>query len=100
MQKLPKYVQTMLVDYKTMQKLPKYMQKSEVYEAMQKHHVVQKRYVDKRLKMDLTVFFEITNEEGEKLTTDFIRLENQTNQTDFSDEMKEKLQAFLFGTGG
>jgi hypothetical protein len=100
MQKLPKYVQTKLVDYKTMQKLPKYMQKSEVYEAMQKLHVVQKRYVDEHLKMDLKVFFEITNEKGEKLTTDTIRLVDQTNQTDFSDEMKEKLQAFLFGTGG
>jgi hypothetical protein len=44
--------------------------------------------------MNTEVVFEMTNEKGEKLTVDAGRL---ADKTELSNEMNERLQAFIFG---
>jgi hypothetical protein len=70
-----------------------YLQEFNVYKAMPKLHIVQRRFLDDCLNIEPEVVFEITYEKGEKFTTDPIIFGGKLV---LSDEMNHKLQDFIF----
>jgi hypothetical protein len=72
-----------------MQKLPKYMHKPRKF---RKNQCVQ----GKSSESEPSMVFEFSDENGRKLAVDAGKL---SNKTALSDEMNQKLQDFIFGSG-